>query len=586
MSHLVLARKWRPKKFADLVGQDSSATILQNIITSGKLHHAYLLTGTRGVGKTTIARIIAKALNCLNLNDNSEPCGICDNCLQIDCSSFVDVIEIDAASNTGVDNIRELIENASYAPTDGKHKVYIIDEVHMLSKAAFNAMLKTLEEPPAHVIFILATTDPQKVPITVLSRCLQLKLRNLQPPEISRHLAYILEQEQITAEPEALTLIANAANGSMRDALSLLDQAIAFSNRNITTTVTRQMLGVSDIQIIFDLLDTIISLNTPELVAISQKIYADGHDIINVLQQLSLLLCEISVAQLTNQSQNPQVMSYTNKISVNDTQLYFEICNLGINQLNESSSQNQYPTFIMTLIRMVAFNLGSQNEKEIILHQSNFNVKQKVEVEPHTDAIENKIKSTTEPQAKTVLQDHITKEKEEEKNEDENTYESKKNVVAEAIKSVQSILMDTQEIIPPIKTVKIDAARSFDGDWFNLVETLKTKLTHLYPLLANAKLLNFTDNTFEIVIDGRYQNNFTDKALIDLNRIFSEHFKQNTLINHSFSAKVDNTLAQKNASENEKKQLLAEQVISDDQNLNKILTQFSAKIMAGSIKPI
>src|SRR5579863_7550128 len=272
MAHTVLARKWRPKRFADLIGQQTAVTVLNNILQNQRLHHAYLLTGTRGVGKTTIARIIAKALNCTNLQVN-EPCGACENCLDIDKGAFVDVIEIDAASNTGVDNIRELIDNAGYAPTLGKYKVYIIDEVHMLSKSAFNAMLKTLEEPPLHAIFVLATTDVQKVPVTILSRCLQLKLRNLLPPEIATHLAIILKQENVSFETEALEVIAHAAHGSMRDALSITDQAIAYTNNKISLTDVKTMLGITDDVFIYTLLDAINDQNSSKLTMIANEIY-------------------------------------------------------------------------------------------------------------------------------------------------------------------------------------------------------------------------------------------------------------------------------------------------------------------------
>ena len=311
MNHTVLARKWRPKKFADLVGQQNTVTVLQNIISSGRLHHAYLLTGTRGVGKTTIARIIAKALNCLN-PQNSEPCGSCENCQQIDRGRYVDVIEIDAASNTGVDNIREVLENAQYAPTSGKYKIYIIDEVHMLSKSAFNAMLKTLEEPPAHVVFILATTDVQKVPITILSRCLQLKLRNLSAVEIEDHLRYVLEQEQVGAEGSALDLLAQAANGSMRDALSLTDQAIAFSNANITETITRQMLGISDNSSIIEILTAIQQADSVSLINICQRLNSEGVSLENILEQINYSLFNIGLAQLSPQ---PQLSNFITRLS-------------------------------------------------------------------------------------------------------------------------------------------------------------------------------------------------------------------------------------------------------------------------------
>ena len=223
----VLARKWRPRNFAQLAGQEHVVQALTNALTQNRLHHAYLFTGTRGVGKTTIARIFAKSLNCES-GITATPCGVCGSCTEIDSGRFVDLIELDAASNTQVDNMRELLESALYAPTSGRFKVYIIDEVHMLSRSAFNAMLKTLEEPPEHVKFILATTDPQKVPVTVLSRCLQFNLKQIPVPQIRGQLGHVLAQEGIVSEPAALNLIAHAAHGSMRDALSLLDQAIAY----------------------------------------------------------------------------------------------------------------------------------------------------------------------------------------------------------------------------------------------------------------------------------------------------------------------------------------------------------------------
>src|SRR5947208_11510860 len=226
MSYQVLARKWRPKRFTELAGQEHVVRALTNALERGRLHHAYLLTGTRGVGKTTIARILAKSLNCVN-GVTATPCGVCAACTEIDSGRFVDLLELDAASNTGIDNMREILDNARYAPTVGRYKVYLIDEVHMLSKQAFNSMLKTLEEPPEHVKFILATTDPQKIPVTVLSRCLQFSLKQLPVPVIVARLASILDAEGVAYDERALELVARAAQGSMRDALSILDQAIA-----------------------------------------------------------------------------------------------------------------------------------------------------------------------------------------------------------------------------------------------------------------------------------------------------------------------------------------------------------------------
>ena len=245
MSYLVLARKWRPRAFSELVGQEHVLRALVNALESGRVHHAFLFTGTRGVGKTTIARILAKSLNC-ETGVTSRPCGQCSACREIDEGRFVDLIEVDAASRTKVDDTRELLDNVQYLPARGRYKVYLIDEVHMLSTHSFNALLKTLEEPPPHVKFLLATTDPQKLPVTVLSRCLQFNLKRLSPGLIGKRLTDIMQAEKIDTEPEALRLVAKAADGSMRDALSLMDQVIAFGGARVSTADTRLMLGTVD----------------------------------------------------------------------------------------------------------------------------------------------------------------------------------------------------------------------------------------------------------------------------------------------------------------------------------------------------
>src|SRR5438105_6703943 len=259
MSYQVLARKWRPKSFAELVGQEHVVTALANALNNGRLHHAYLLTGTRGVGKTTIARILAKSLNCLTNGVSATPCGTCDACREIDAGRFVDLLELDAASHTGIDNMRDILDNARYAPTVGRYKVYLIDEVHMLSKPAFNSMLKTLEEPPEHVKFVLATTDPQKIPVTVLSRCLQFNLKPLSATLIAARVTHILGAEGIAYDESAVALIARAAQGSVRDALSLLDQAIAFGAGEVRESVVRAMLGAVDRDHVYRIIDALIA---------------------------------------------------------------------------------------------------------------------------------------------------------------------------------------------------------------------------------------------------------------------------------------------------------------------------------------
>lgn len=357
-AYQVLARKWRPKTFADLVGQQHVVKALQNALDKGRLHHAYLLTGTRGVGKTTIARILAKSLNCEQAV-HGEPCGVCQSCRDIDAGRFVDLLEIDAASNTGIDNIREVLENAQYAPTVGKYKVYIIDEVHMLSKSAFNAMLKTLEEPPEHVKFILATTDPHKVPITVLSRCLQFVLRNMTPQQVSAHLTHVLDVEQVAYEPSALTLLGRAAQGSMRDALSLLDQAIAMGSGGVYENDVRQMIGAVDNRYLYELLTFLMERDGEGLIAKAQEMAVNGVGFDGALNELAMLLQRLALLKtvpsaLSNDDpEYERLMLLSQYFGDEQIQLYYQCAIHGKHDL--PLAPDEYAGFVMTLLRMLAF---------------------------------------------------------------------------------------------------------------------------------------------------------------------------------------------------------------------------------------
>ncbi len=359
---LALARKWRPRAFADLKGQEHVVQALSNALTQGRLHHAYLLTGTRGVGKTTLARILAKCLNC-ETGVTATPCGTCSACTQIDAGRFVDLLELDAASNTGVDNMREVLDNAQYAPTVGRYKVYIIDEVHMLSKPAFNSMLKTLEEPPAHVKFILATTDPQKIPVTVLSRCLQFNLKPMPPALVAQHLGEVLAQENVDAEPAALNLLARAAAGSMRDALSLTDQAIAYGSGRIEAAGVEAMLGTVRRDYLFDLLDALAAHDGDALMAQARTLAERGiafdaalQDLGNLLTQLALLLHAPGAVEGGMDAERMQAVAA--QLDAETVQLYYQIALNGRRDL--PYAPDEFSGFCMTLLRMLAFAPGAE----------------------------------------------------------------------------------------------------------------------------------------------------------------------------------------------------------------------------------
>jgi DNA polymerase-3 subunit gamma/tau len=360
MSYVVLARKWRPKRFAEMVGQEHVLRALSNALDSGKVHHAFLFTGTRGVGKTTVARILAKSLNCETAGVSSNPCGVCAACREIDEGRFVDLIEVDAASRTKVDDTREMLDNVQYAPTRGRYKVYLIDEVHMLSNHSFNALLKTLEEPPPHIKFLLATTDPQKLPVTVLSRCLQFSLKRLPAALIGDRLKFITAAENLVSEPAAIALLARAAEGSMRDALSLLDQLIAFGGGAVNEANARSMLGTIDRGHVGRLIEALSRGDGAALLAEVRELDRDAPDYDRALVELAALLQRIAIVQIVPEAAQMDdefdltlLSTLAKAISPEDAQLYYQIALGGRRDLNMAPEPRS--GFEMTLLRMLAF---------------------------------------------------------------------------------------------------------------------------------------------------------------------------------------------------------------------------------------
>jgi DNA polymerase-3 subunit gamma/tau len=359
MSYIVLARKWRPRRFAEMTGQEHVLRALSNALETGKLHHAFLFSGTRGVGKTTVARILAKSLNC-ETGVSANPCGACAACREIDAGRFVDLIEVDAASRTKVDDTRELLDNVQYAPTRGRYKVYLIDEVHMLSNHSFNALLKTLEEPPPHVKFLLATTDPQKLPVTVLSRCLQFSLKRLSAYLIGERLKFIAAAEGLEFEPAAVALLARAAEGSMRDALSLMDQLIAFGGGALSEANTRSMLGTIDRGHVTHILDALSRQDGPELLARVRDLNRDAPDYDRALGELAAFLQRIAIVQIVpdaaledEEFDGEALTRLARAIAPEDVQLYYQIALGGRRDL--AMAPEPRIGFEMSLLRMLAF---------------------------------------------------------------------------------------------------------------------------------------------------------------------------------------------------------------------------------------
>ena len=541
MSYQVLARKYRPRSFDTLVGQAHVVQALKNALDQKRLHHAYLFTGTRGVGKTSLARILAKALNC-EKGISSTPCGSCSACTDIDQGRYVDLIEVDAASNTQVDNMRDLLDNAQYAPTQGQFKIYIIDEVHMLSKSAFNAMLKTLEEPPEHVKFILATTDPQKVPVTVLSRCLQFNLKQMSSASISEYLEKILKEEAINYEINAIYLIAKSANGSMRDALSILDQGIAYCGGTIEEATIKKMLGAIDQSYLFNLTHAVIDQDGSKVIEIAKQMDERNLSFDAALNDLANLIQMISVAQAIPESleasylERDQVIALTKKISAEQLQLLYQITILGRRDLY--LAPDEYAGFTMTLLRMLSF-----------IPQDSVTSKTSVPLRKDIATQAIKLEPVIKPSEISL-----------------DSSEDKKKI---------EVLDEATDDEPKV-------TRSFDGNWRGLVDQLKLGLVK--ALAQQSELVSFKDNEMILSIADEHKHLLNETYQKKLEVSLSEYFNQRIKLVILQKGANNSPLKQK---QEERSTLMkdTEHAILQDQFVKSLLNEFNAEIIPSSIKP-
>ena len=529
MSYQVLARKWRPKNFDQMVGQASSVQALRNALQQQRLHHAYLFSGTRGVGKTTIARIIAKCLNC-EQGVTDTPCEQCNHCQAINAGSFVDLFEIDAASRTKVEDTRELLNNVQYRPQQGRYKVYLIDEVHMLSGHSFNALLKTLEEPPPHVIFLLATTDPDRLPVTVLSRCLQFHLKSIATHVIAKHLAYVLTQENIDFEQNALDIIATVAKGSIRDGLSLLDQAIAYGNNSVKVADVNQMLGLVDRHIIQQLLTALANKDGNQLITLSRQLNEQGADFAQALADLLAMLHNITLQQnMTHSKTDNDVTNLAKIISSEDIQLFYQIALIG--QRDLPLAPNPQIGFEMTLLRMLNFcpsNIKPKTFERPANHQQT----------PPTSTV------TTEPTLPTE-----------------------------------------QKTAPPIQTQQTKKNNDTEHNWLETITKLNlSKMTR--ALAEYTEIIQQEDDSFILQLDPQQQALLNPAQQKRLNQALNEYYGKVIALTINVAKQSLNTcpaaqLKQQRQQQHEQ----AKANIEQDENVNALIKQFDARIIAESIEP-
>ncbi|WP_428355806.1 DNA polymerase III subunit gamma/tau [Methyloprofundus sp.] len=541
MNHQVLARKWRPHNFTEIVGQEHVSQSLINALQHDRLHHAYLFTGTRGVGKTTIARILAKAINCENLQD-FNPCGQCAVCQALDEGRFLDLIEVDAASRTKVEDTRDLLDNAQYAPNSGKYKVYLIDEVHMLSGHSFNALLKTLEEPPEHVKFLLATTDPQKIPVTVLSRCLQFNLKRLTPSQISDQMAYILGEEKIEFELNALRLIARAADGSMRDGLSLLDQAIVFGNNAVSSETVSQMLGTVAQQPVEEILRCLAEKDAQKVLQTVAQMAELSPDYGDALQQILQILHRLALVQLVpsvaETEDDAEVLQQLSKLfSAEELQLYYQIALMGQKDLGLAPEPRS--GFEMIMLRMLAFNPLSNDAK----------TQTQVKVAPVN--IQKPVASQAQPRV------------------------AEPKVVSKVVSEPDNAPVAVSQPLDPRD----------DLVWHDIVDAMN--LMGLTRELANNCILDSVDEMqCKLILDSKQAQIRSSRSEEKLQTALQKYFSNSLKLVIKTEAVASDTPAVKNHKEKLNRQQEAVDAIDNDENIQALKKNFDARVIPGSIEPV
>jgi len=537
MSYQVLARKWRPRLFSELVGQEHVVRALSNALDHDRLHHAYLFCGTRGVGKTTLARIFAKSLNC-EQGVTSTPCGECSACREIDEGRFVDLLEVDAASRTKVDQTRELLDNVPYAPVRGRYKVYLIDEVHMFSDSSFNALLKTLEEPPPHVKFLLATTDPQKMPVTVLSRCLQFNLKRLQLDQICDQLQKILDQESIQYDRAALMHISQSADGSMRDALSLMDQAIAFGGGEVSESDVRSMLGTISRDQVYNLLEALADQNAGEVMAQAASLAEQAPDFASALQELLSLLHRIALVQMVpdaldnHAGDRAQIESLAGHLAPEDVQLYYQIGLVG--QRDLPLAPDPASGFEMVLLRMLAFR-------------------------PDTGKAQSA--PTSAPRAQP------------------------QSVAAPASGAAPKQAVPSKGKTVDQGTASIPAGTQDFCNWHHVVEQLG--LGGIARQLANNCIYDgWQDGTLKLHLDPAHQGMCTTRSEQNLQQALESYSGTKVQLKISVEQPQAETPAQRQVRAQADRQQQAEQSMSDDPMVRSMEETFSGNLVPGSVQPV
>jgi DNA polymerase-3 subunit gamma/tau len=617
MSYLVLARKWRPKSFKTLVGQEHVVQALVNGLDQDRVHHAFLFTGTRGVGKTTIARILAKCLNC-DTGVTSEPCGECSSCVDIDAGRFVDMMEINAADRTGVDETRELLESVQYSPSRGRFKVYIIDEVHMLSKSSFNALLKTLEEPPPHVKFLLATTNPEHIPVTILSRCLQFNLKRLMPDQIQGYLDMIVQSEGIEYESEALVQLSRAADGSMRDGLSLLDQAIVYGGGKLSADHVKQMLGVVDHEHIAAMISALVNADASALLSIVEELLAQSRDIDHVLASLAETCHRICLLQAVpdysdaERSDWASIKTLAETLTAQDAQLYYQIAVKGRQEL--SIAPDPRTGLEMILLRMLAFRPVGASSMPAAVGGAGSTVKPR----PQKATVEVKPVSVTKPSAvitadssAVIPSPEISKpvataiphdDVSEAPVVSKPVEPVKPEPEAETSEPAEQLFSFAQDTLPktdgsnqkehkePESQSEVHTAGGNsvqnDSDWIELASRLDLKGS-VRELARNLHLKSKNNGQWDFVIT-RSLKHLNSKTSVDrLNQALSEQLGQSVMIRVIDSEEA----GLKTAAKLEERQLHtkmsdAEKAIEDDPNIQSLKNQMGAKIVEDSIQPL